>query len=152
MTTIGLVRAALLELWSGVFDPADLQVSYGSRVTVSSPCRLVIGNVEGNSAPESLGPSRTMQEVYDIRCVISASSKGSVDDQQRVTELVLSLFDTAEYAIRASPSQTLDVPGVLLVNVEGSWSLTEAPASDTEGAINASYEFRVHVRARYRLT
>lgn len=151
MTTVGLVRKALLDLWSATFAPETLQVTYGSRATISTACRLAIGDVEGDSAPEALGPQRVMQEVYDIRCVVSATSKGSIDDQQRVTELVLSLFDTAEYAVRASPSQTLGVPGVQLVTVEGSWSLAEAPASDTAGAVNASFEFRVHVRARYRL-
>lgn len=152
MTTLGPVRAALKTLWSATFDPALLQVTYGNRVTVSSPARLAIGDAEGDSQAESLGPKRTMQEEYDIRCVLSVSSQGSVEDQQRVTEQCLALFDTAEYAIRASTSMTLDVPGVIYVLVLGSWGLTEPPASDTKGAINASYEFRVHVRARYQLS
>lgn len=152
MTTVGTVRAALKTLWSATFDPAVLQVTYGNRVTVSSPARLSIGDAEGDTTAESLGPQRTVEENYDVRCVLSVSSSGGVDDQQRVTEQLLTLFDAAEYAIRASPSQTLGVPGVLWVMVLGSWGLTEAPASDTKGAINASFEFRVHVRARYQLS
>lgn len=152
MSTVGPVKAALFELWRAVFNPAEVQVTYGARVTTSGPVRLAVGDVEGDSAPEALGPQRQMQEVYDIRCVLSATSNGSVEDQQRVTELVLELFDAAELAVRGSESQTLGVPGVILATVEGSWSLKEAEASETGGPINTSYEFRVHVTARYRLS
>jgi hypothetical protein len=143
------VKAALLALWSAALP--TVQVTYGNRVTMSGPKRLTIGNARGASAPQSLGPARQMREDYRITCLISCSVNGTIDDQSAVTEDVLSLFEAAELAVRSSANQTLGVSEVTLAIVEGDWELTEAPASDTGGPINTTYEFEVRVQARYRL-
>lgn len=152
MSTAGPVKAALLALWQATFDPSVVQVTYGGRIAVAGAQRLSIGNAIGRSAPEALGPQRTMQEEYDVVCVVSVTQPGTVDDQQLVTDQALALFTGAEYAVRSVPGQNLGVSGVMYAGVEGDWQMTEAPASETGGPINASYEFRVHVRAIYRLS
>lgn len=154
--TAAPVKAALKTLWAGTSWPATpgsepMQVTYGPRVTLVSGRRLTIGKVLGDTSPEALGPQRTMEEEYDIECSISYTINGTIDDQQAVTEQVIADQAVAELAVRSSVGQTLGVPGVLWALVMGSWEIDEATASETGGPINASYQFRVHVRARYQL-
>lgn len=153
-TTIGPVKTALKVLWRATFDhPQTVYVTFGSRVVTPPPgaSRLVIGNVTGEQQPEALGPSRTVQEDYDVECILSHTLNGTSDDQEDVTLALLDLYAGAEYAVRSHPGQDLGVPGVLWTSVEGRFELKEAPASETEGAINAAFTFNVHVRAMYRL-
>jgi hypothetical protein len=153
MSTVPLVRAALKELRQATFDPADVVVEFGPRERgYTAGARLRIGRVTGRSDPEALGPRRSMAEEYDVECVLSYTRNTTVDQQEAVATQVMDWFNVAEYAIRASPSQTLDVPGVLWVVVMGDFELTDTPASETGGPINASYLFNVHVRAMYALT
>lgn len=150
-STLRPFRAALRTLWVATFDPAVVQVTYGPRVTASLGQRIMIGDAEGTCEPEALGPRRNMAEEYDVRCIASVSMPATPEDQQTVTDTCLALFDAAELAVRSAPTMTLAVPGVLRANIEGAWSLVERTASETSGSIGASFEFRVHVEARYSL-
>lgn len=155
-TTVGPAKAALKALWtSAVTGLADqpIQVTYGRRVTVAGPDRVTIGGALGNTVPQSLGPARQMRENYDIRCAVSVTRNGTVDDQQLVTERCLLVYATIEQAVRILPSQNLSLTGVIdvLATVEGDWELGESEASDTNGPINTWYEFNVHIQARFRL-
>lgn len=153
MSTLGPVKAALLTLWQATFNPDQVVVQYGPRVGLATAGgRLRIGNARGTSVPEAAGPKRPMQEEYDVECVLSYTVNGGSDGQQLVTEQVLAWFDVAEYAVRASPSQSLGVAGVNWAVVSGDWALVEAPAEETTGPINSALTFNVHVRALYRLT
>jgi hypothetical protein len=153
MTTAGLVKTALRELWQDTFDQSVVRVTFGKRVTIKTGAAwLAIGNVAGDSQPEALGPQRTMKEEYDVECVLSWGVNGSVDDQERVTLQVLEWAEGAEHAVRAFAGQNLGVPGVEWAAVIGGFSLREAEASETQGPIGASFSFNVHVRAIYRLS
>jgi hypothetical protein len=129
-----------------------LTAGYGDRVTISPGERLVIGDAQGTSEPTALGPDRPMDEDYEVTCKLSVTQNGPIDIQQQVTERVYALHALFEVAIRTVPGMNLGVTGVTWAYVAGSWDLTEAPASNTGGPINASLEFHVRVRARYRLT
>lgn len=153
MSTAGPVKTALRELWQATFDPGVVRVTFGKRVTVKTGAAwLAIGDITGDSAPETLGPQRTMKEEYDVECVLSWGVNGSVDDQELVTLQLLEWFTGAEEAVRASPGQNLGVPGVEWAVVSGGFGLKEAAASETQGPISASFSFNVHVRAIYRLS
>jgi hypothetical protein len=119
---------------------------------ISREYRLIVGDIEGDTQPEAAGPTRPVIEIYDVRCLISATSNGAVDDQQRITEQVISMYQAYDLAIRGSTQQNLGVAGVRWAGIVGSWSMKEAEASETGGKINTSMEFRVHVEANYRLT
>lgn len=150
-STIVPVKAALLALWQTTFANQEVTVSYGSRAVISHSAWLVIGNVTGSNDPEALGPRRAMTEEYDVECTLSVGRSGTVDQQQACTERCMSLYAAAELAVRSSASQTLGVTGVLWSIVMGSFTLEEAPASETNGRLNSTYKFNVHVRARYEL-
>jgi hypothetical protein len=153
MSTVGDVKTALRVLWQSTFTADELRVTFGNRITVGAGhSRLVIGDVSGTTEPESLGPTRTVDEEYDIQCEISRTVQGSSADQEAVTLAVLQLFETAEHAVRASAGQNLGVTDVIWAGCTGGFDLKEASASETNGPINASFAFAVHVRARYRLT
>jgi len=153
MSTVPLMLTALKELWSATFDPDDVWVELGPRQHgYGAGGRLRIGKVRGTSNPEALGPTRPMLEVYDVECILSYTVQGTIDDQSAVTTQVMDWYAVAEYAVRASPSQTVGVPGVRWAVVMGDFELTEAEASETGGPINASFTFNVHVEAMYRLT
>jgi hypothetical protein len=144
---------ALRTLWQATFDPGVVRVTFGKRVTIkTSAAWLAIGDVTGDSAPETLGPQRTMKEEYDVECLLSYSTQGTVDDQEAVALQVLEWFTGAEEAVRAFPGQNLGVPGVEWAVVTGGFGLKQADASETRGPINASFSFNVHVRAIYRLS
>ncbi len=151
MSTVPAVRSALVALWSLALGP-DVTPGYGSRVTVSPGERLVVGDARGSSEPITLGTTRQMEENYEVTCTISVTRNGAVDIQQAVTERAYAIFDLAEVALRSVAGENAGVSAVIWAYVGGDWELTEAPASDTGGPINASIEFRVRVRARYRLT
>lgn len=149
-TTVGSVKAALLTLFRTTAG-TGVQVTYGNRVTIAAGERVTIGGVLGNTVPQSLGPARQMYEIYDVLCAISVTQNGSVDVQQQVTERVLALYSSLEQAVRILPSQNLGLTDIVLATVEGDWELGESEASETGGPINSWYEFRVHVKARFRL-
>lgn len=151
VTTVGPVKAALLALWTSTVAGTDVQVTYGRRVTLAAGERVTIGGALGNTAPQSLGPKRQMYEIYDVLCTVSVTRNGTVDDQQAVTERCLALYTSLEQAVRILPSQNLGLTDIVLATVEGDWELGESEASDTGGPINSWYEFRVHVKARFRL-
>jgi hypothetical protein len=151
MTTIGGVKAALIAIGTAIYDPTTTSVGYSGRAVISREYRLLVGDIEGDTEVEAMGTTRPVKEEYDVRCVISATSNGSVDDQQRITEQVISMWQALDVAIRGSTQQNLGVTGVRVAGITGSWSLKEAQASETAGPINTSLEFRVHVEANYRL-
>lgn len=149
---MGPVKAALLELWSEALAETNIQITYGNRVTTAAGERITIGGATGSTAPQSLGPRRQMTETYDVKCKVSVTRPGSVNDQRAVTERVLELFGVIEEALRSLPSRDLGLTPIDVdAAVEGDWELGEAEASDTGGPINSWYEFNVHVRARFRL-
>jgi hypothetical protein len=153
VSTVGQTLTNLKALFAGVFDPADLTVEFGPRAQFTiTGGRLRIGDVEGESEPEAMGPSRPMFEKYDVECIISLTRNTDVGDQEAITRQVLDWADVAELAVRASPSQTIGVPGVRWAVVAGRWDLKQHPASETGGPISSSFTFRVHVEANYRLT
>ena len=149
MSTVPAVRAALVALGTSTLG---LTAGYGGRVTFSPGERLVVGDAKGSSEPTALGPTRTMDEDYEVTCKLSVSQNGTVDIQQQVTERVYALHALYEVAIRTVPGMNLGVSGVIWAYVAGDWELTEPPASVTGGPVNASLEFHVRVKARYRLT
>jgi hypothetical protein len=149
VSTVPDVKAALVALWTTALAP--VKPRYGSRVTVTPGERLVIGDVRGTTESTSLGPARQMQERYDVTCTISVTQSGTADTQQQVTERAFALYDLAEVAVRSVAGENLGISAVVLAYVAGDFSLTEAPASDTRGPVNASIEFNVRVQARYRL-
>lgn len=152
VTTVGPAKAALLTLWRAVVTGTDVQVTYGNRVTLAAAERVTIGNAVGETMPQSLGPKHQMRENYDIKCKVSITRNGTVDDQQAVTERCLDLYALLEQTLRALPNENL---GLAVVDVgawvQGPWELTEAEATDTGGPINTAIEFNVHVQARFRL-
>lgn len=152
VTTVGPAKAALLTLWKAAVAGTDVQVTYGNRVTLAAAERVTIGNVPGETMPQSLGPKHQMRENYDIECKVSVTRNGTIEDQQAVTERCLELFALIEQTIRALPNENLNL-GTIDVGawVQGPWKLTEAEATDTGGPINTTYEFTVHVKARFRL-
>lgn len=153
MTTVGDVKTALRVLGESVFDPAEVLVKFGSRVTITvAPGILSIGNATGTTEPEALGPQRSVEEVYDLECVISYTVDGTVDDQEGVTLATIAIFEGFEHAVRSVPGQNLGVAGVLWAGCTGNWSMRESPASETKGRINTSMTFNVRVRAMYRLS
>lgn len=153
MSTVGQSMTNLKALFAGAFDPADVTVEFGPRAQLTTTGgRLRIGDVEGESQPEAMGPTRPMSEAYDIECHISFTVNTDVGDQESATRQVLAWFDVAEVAIRASPDQAIGVAGVRWAVVMGRWALTQHPASDTGGPISTSFMFKVHVEANYRLT
>lgn len=152
MTTVLDVKQALFDLGGATFDDT-VRTMYSGRVVVDAALdRFMIGDVSGTTEPESLGPQRTVQEDYDVECIISVTQNGDADQQPIVTARAVSLFEGIENAIRAYPGQNLGVADVMWAAVLGNWSLTEHPASDTKGKISTSFKFLVHVRAIYRLT
>jgi hypothetical protein len=153
VSTVGPFLKALKVLWIAEFaaTPGFL-VTYGLRAGVTPNGRLTIGNVTGKNEAEAFGPIRPMAEEYDVACLLSFTVNGEISDQEMVSDTVMGFYERAERAVRASPSQTLGVPGVMLANVEGDFGLKHAEASETGGPINSTYEFNVHVQARYQLT
>ncbi len=149
MSTVPAVRAALVALGTSTLG---FTAGYGGRVTFSGDERFVVGGAKGASEPTALGPTRTMDEDYEVTCRISVTSSGTADIQQQVTERAWALHALFEVALRSVPGMNLGVSGVVWAYAAGDWELTEAPASDTGGKINASIEFHVRVKARYRLT
>lgn len=152
MTTLLPVKQALFDLAGSTFDDT-VRPMFSGRIVVESSDqdRLMIGDASGTTEPESLGPTRTMVEEYDVACIVSVTRNGDVDLQPTVTARAIELFEGFEYAIRSSPGQNLGVSGVRWAVVRGNWSLTEHPASDTKGKISTSVAFNVHVSAMYRL-
>ena len=150
-TSVGTAKAALLALWTTALAGQDVQVTYGRRVTLAGAERVTIGGALGETMPQSLGPARQMRENYDIKCAVSVTRNGTVDDQQAVTERCLAIYAVLEQTIRALPSQDLGLAGVVLAVIEGQFELGESEASDTNGPINTWYEFNVHIQARFRL-
>lgn len=152
MTTVLDVKQALYDLGQATFDDT-VRTMYSARVVVDAALdRLLIGNAAGTVEPESLGPQRTVQEEYDVTCIISVTQNGDVDQQPQVTARAVELFEGFEHAVRNYTGQNLGVADVLWAGVTGNWSLTEHVASDTKGKISTSIEFLVHVKAMFRLT
>lgn len=151
-TTLGPAKAALLALWRAAVVGTDVQVTYGKRVTLAAGERVTIGGATGETQPQSLGPKRQMRENYDIKCMVSVTRNGTVDDQQAVTERCLELVALLEQTLRALPNENLGLPAIDVgAWVEGQWEMGESDATDTAGPINTWYEFNVHVQARFRL-
>lgn len=152
-TTVAAAKAAIKTLWAAALTGADVQVTYGNRVTLAAGERITIGGATGQTMPQSLGPARQMRENYDLKCKVSVTRDGTVDDQQAVTERCVALYSQIEQVLRQLPSQNLGLTGVIdvLATVEGEWELGEAEASETGGPMNAWFEFNVHVEARFRL-
>jgi hypothetical protein len=152
VTTVLDVKQALYDLGVATFDDT-VRTMYSARVVVDAALdRLLIGNANGTTEPESLGPQRTVQEEYDVACTISVTQNGDVDQQPQVTARAIELFEGFEHAVRAYPGQNLGVADVLWAGVTGNWSMTEHTATETKGKISTSFEFNVHVRAMFRLT
>lgn len=149
MSSFPAVKAALVALGTSTLG---FTAGYGGRVTVSPSERLLVGGAKGTSEPTALAPTRPMDEDYEVVCTLSVTQNGTVDIQQQVTERVWALYSLYEVAIRTVPGMNLGVAGVTWAYVAGDWELTEPPASETGGPVNASLEFHVRVRARYRLT
>lgn len=151
MSSVPAVKAALVALWTTALAP-DVVTGYGNRVTLSPSERLTVGSARGTTEPITLGPTRQMEENYELACLLSVTQDGPVDIQQQVTERAFVLFGLAEVALRSVGSENAGVTGVLLAYVAGDFELTEAPAADTGGKINSTIAFTVRVQARYRLT
>lgn len=149
MSSVPAVKAALVALGTSTLG---LVAGYGGRVTISPGERLVVGDVAGSSEPITLGPTRQMEENYEVECKLSVTQNGSADIQQQVTERVFVLWDLFEVALRSVAGENAGVSGVVWAYVAGDWKLSEPPASETGGPVNAAIEFRVRVCARYRLT
>jgi len=126
-------------------------VRLGRRVTLSPGERLSVGDVKGASEPITLGPTRQMEERYDVTCVLSVTQQGTVDQQGAVEDRLWTLYNAAELAVRSVSGENLGVTGVVIAYVAGNFAFTEAQASDTNGALSASLEFDVRVQARFRL-
>jgi hypothetical protein len=151
VTTLLPVKQALFDLAGATFDDT-VRAMYSARIVVDSDAdRLMIGNASGTVEPESLGPQRTMQEEYDVACIVSVTRNGDTDQQPIVTARAIEIYEGFEYAVRAAPGQNLGVAGVQWAGVTGNWTMTEHPASETKGKISTSFAFNVHVRAMFRL-
>lgn len=151
MTTVLPVKQALVTLGGDTFDDT-VRTMFSARIVVDADAdRLLIGDASGTFEPESLGPTRTVEELYDVACIVSVTKNGDADYQPIVTARAIELFEGFENAVRSYPGQNLGVTGVLWAGVLGNWSLTEHPASDTGGKISTSFAFNVRVRAMTRL-
>lgn len=151
MSTLLPVKQALFDLVGATFDDT-VRGMYSARIVVDAEAdRVMIGNASGTLQPESLGPQRTVQEEYDVTCIVSVTRNGDTDYQPVVTARAIELFEGFEYAVRAATGQNLGVTGVRWAGVQGNWSMTEHLASDTKGKISTSIEFNVHVSAMFRL-
>jgi hypothetical protein len=151
VSTVQPVRAALVALWTASLPIAAGGVRLGRRVTLSPGERLSVGNARGASEPITLGPTRQMEERYDVTCTLSVTQQGTVDQQGAVEDRLWTLYNAAELAVRSVSGENLAAAGVLLAYVAGNFEFTEAQASDTNGPLSASIEFNVRVQARFRL-
>ena len=109
MSAVPAIKAALRDLLAHLYP--DARVTYGPPQGLADQMVSVIGATVQHERPTSGGPTRSREEVADVRVILSVAAAGDEESWDSAAEKactqVYAMFDQLEAAFRDRSVQTL---------------------------------------------